>query len=226
MKNERYKENIADLKNAEERFRDYQEKYGTIALPEQTTATIGVAAEIKGQIISKEVEVGVLEKYFSNSHFELKRAKIELLELKLKYNDFNKRSNNQALTNIHDSPNDLFLPLDEIPGLALDYVRLYREVTIQEKILEFLLPQYEQAKIQEAKNTPTVQVIDPAVLPEEKAKPKRALIVILAGLFSLVLSSAAIYSEAHINYMKVNNPDRFLKLQHLINELKPRQPFK
>ena len=67
-------------------------------------------------------------------------------------------------------------------------MRLTREVEIQNTLFTFLTQQYEDAKIQEAKNTPTVQVLDKGKIPELKYKPARARIVIIGFTFSLVIS--------------------------------------
>ena len=88
-----------------------------------------------------------------------------------------KTGRNRDILNNNGTQNTrLFIPLNEAPDLGLNYIRHYREVSLQQKILEFLLPQYEQAKIQEAKDTPTVQVLDKAVTPVKRKKPKRRLL--------------------------------------------------
>ena len=63
-----------------------------------------------------------------------------------------------------------------------------RDFEIQNKVLEFLYPLYEQAKIEEQKNIPAVLVLDPAVPPEKKSSPKRTIIVLSAFLLSLFFS--------------------------------------
>ena len=190
----RYQQNIDDLHTAEENFKKFQQEYGTIALEQQTSATISAAAELKAQIIAKEVEIGVLQKSVGETHGEYVRARNELRELRRKYQEFkSEKSEFAPLDDNRADRQDLFLRLDEVPGLGLQYVRLYREVLLQEKIMEFLLPQYEQAKIQEAKDTPTVQVLDEAVKPIRKHRPKRAMIVVFFGFLSFVFSAMYIY---------------------------------
>jgi len=185
----RYFQNLDDLKVGEEKLRNFQEKYGIIALPEQTAAAITTAAELKSQIMAKEVEVGFLQTNVSEKHVKLIRAKTELKELQKKYDEFiyGKELNKNAVSRDSKS-NELFLPFEQVPDLGLQYARLYREVMMQQKLMEFLLPQYEDAKIQEAKETPTIQVLDKAVLPIKKSSPKRAIIVIVAGLLTIMIS--------------------------------------
>jgi len=187
---ERYHQNIADLHKAEDAFKQFQEKYGAIALQEQTAVTISAASDMKAQIIAKEIEIGILKKTVGTSHSEYRRAYNELYELQKKYNEFKSSPSRSELIHGDEAPSkDLFLPLDEVPDLGLQYARLYREVMLQEKIMEFLLPQYEQAKIQEVKDTPSLQVLDEAVKPFRKYRPKRAMMVLFFGFLSLILSS-------------------------------------
>lgn len=190
----RYQQNIDDLHAAEENFKKFQQEYGTVALEQQTSATISAAAELKAQIITKEVEIGVLQKSVGETHGEYVRARNELRELNRKYQEFKSEKGEYApIDDDRVDRQDLFLRLDEVPSLGLQYVRLYREVLLQEKIMEFLLPQFEQAKIQEAKDTPTVQILDEAVKPIRKHRPKRAMIVVFFGFLSCVFSVMYIY---------------------------------
>ncbi|MFQ6676861.1 MAG: GumC family protein [Fidelibacterota bacterium] len=110
----------------------------------------------------------------------------------------------QLLSNISMSQLDsltnfeFVVTMEELPSLGLVNVRLLREVEIQNRIQEVLIPQYEQAKLEESKNIPTLQVIDKPKVALNKTKPKRALIVIGATLMSLILSLTFVYSEQNI----------------------------
>ena len=213
----RYLQNIDDLHSAENALKDFQDKYGAIALPEQITATISAAAGIEGQIVAKEIELKIVEQYAGASNFEVISLKNEINALKSKFNEMNRRQRKEVSS---DKKDDIFLPLNSLPDLALKYARLYRAVKIQETIQEFLLPQYEQAKIQEVKDTPTIQVLDEAVLPIEKAKPKRALLVIFAGILSFsILFFYAVMFEKYIE-IREKNTEVYQKINSLFMLLK------
>lgn len=223
----RYQQNLEDLKSAEEEFRQFQKKYGAVALPEQTAAVIKAAAELKAEIIAKEVEIGVLGRYVSDSHANLLQAQAELSELNKKYKEFKYGENFEKDKNATiNYSKDFFLPFEDIPDIGVKYIRLFRDVTLQEKLLEFLLPQYEQAKIQEARDTPTVQVLDPAVKPERKSKPKRMLIVLFAGFMTLAVAAMVGYINVNFDHLKVTDPDRYEQINKLIHQLKPKNWFK
>ncbi|MCH7755659.1 hypothetical protein IH970_11130 [candidate division KSB1 bacterium] len=216
----RYEQNINDLKNAEEELKAFQKTYGVIALPEQTVITIETAAEINANIIAKEVEVSVLSGYVSESHSELTRAKSELTELRRKFDEMKTGRNRDILNNNGTQNTRLFIPLNEVPDLGLKYIRRYREVSLQQKILEFLLPQYEQAKIQEAKDTPTVQVLDKAVTPVKRKKPKRTIMVLLAGLLSTVFSVTGVFFVEYIRHLEANQQEDYRKVENILQSLK------
>ncbi|MFN3135279.1 MAG: GumC family protein [Candidatus Kryptonium sp.] len=178
----RYLHNIADLKAAEDTLKKFQQRYGIYYLPEQTKAAVQAAAELEAQIIAEEVKLGILQRRFGEDAPEVKSAMIQIEEMRKRLNQMKEGS--------EKSKNDmsLFMPFKDVPELGLQYLRLYRDYEIQNKLFEFIVPLYEQAKIEEQKNVPVVQVLDYAVPPEKKARPFRTLIVLAAFVSALVLS--------------------------------------
>ncbi len=216
----RYEQNLRDLKAAEEAMKKFGEKYGLIALPEQTEAMIDVMADIKSRVIQKDVEVDLLRRYIDADHPQLERAKNELYNLQQKYNELLKGSS-ISLSTIDSTATDadIIAPFYQMPELGLQYTRLLREVKLQNKLLTFLLPEYEQAKIQEARDTPTVQVLDPANIPTKKSAPKRSLIVLLAGFSILLLSIAYIWTLEYLQVYQQKDPEGASKLLEIKNVL-------
>ena len=208
----RYMQNLNDLAKAEEALRQFQEKYGMIALEEQTKVMISGLAELKALLIAKEIEASVLSLEKSNDHPDARRVQIELNELRKRYNDVKLKNPDFAADK---NNNDLYIPFGNIPDIGLQYVRLYREVKIQEMVQEFIYPQYEQAKIQEEKDTATVQILDPAVPPELKTKPKRLIMVAASMIVTFIFFSIFTLYLLQIDYLKRSNPIKY----HRINEI-------
>ncbi len=77
--------------------------------------------------------------------------------------------------------------LSQLPSLGLELGRLMRELKVQETIYTLLTSQYEQAKVNEAKENVTIQVIDYAIPPTKKSKPSTTLNVLIAGVSSIFL---------------------------------------
>jgi len=157
-------------------------------LEDQTRVTIQAASEIKAQLIAKEIEIGILEQTVGKNHSKLIKAQREHNFLKKKYREFQTKEASDL-----ENMDKLFLTFQEMPKLGLEYLRLYREVLLQEKILEFIIPQYEQAKIQEAKDTPSLQILDPAIKPIKKHRPKRAIIILFYTFLSMLATIGYLY---------------------------------
>ena len=97
----------------------------------------------------------------------------------------------------NDGATPIWITLSDFPALAMRSARLIREVEVQSKLLEILIPQYEQARMEESKNIPTLQVIDEPKVPLNKTKPKRMLIVLGAVFMAAMFSSGYVLVEYH-----------------------------
>jgi tyrosine-protein kinase Etk/Wzc len=173
---ERYQKNIADLAAAEDSLKVFQKKFGLVAMPQQMDASIKAGAELMAQLAMKEVEVGVLSRTLSAENDVVVASRMEIAELKKKIEEMNRG------TGPADGEMHILVPFRSIPDLGAEYVRKFRAVEVQYKIMQFLTPLYEQAKIEERRQTPSVIVLDRAYPAERKSRPKRSLIV-LGGMF-------------------------------------------
>jgi uncharacterized protein involved in exopolysaccharide biosynthesis len=181
----RYYKNLKELASAEDSLKAFQKYYGVIAMPEQTEATVKAAAELDAQIAMKEVQLSVLERTVTPDHPSVISTKIEIDELRKKIHQMNYPKGNPSSSEMKS-----LVPMSSIPELGAEYMRRYREVEMQYKILQFITPLFEQAKVEEQRQTPSVLVLDQAFPAERKSKPKR-LLIILGGLFVGLLGSIA-----------------------------------
>jgi uncharacterized protein involved in exopolysaccharide biosynthesis len=150
------------LASAEEDLKRYQKEHGTIALSEESRAALLAGAELESRIMGMEVQQEALRRRLGASHPVLLEMSSEIDAAKHR--------------------------LAGLPDIGLDMGRLFREVEIQTRLLAFLIPQYEQARIQEARDTPTVQTLDRARPPQRKYAPRRMFIVGGAMASSLVIA--------------------------------------
>jgi uncharacterized protein involved in exopolysaccharide biosynthesis len=95
-----------------------------------------------------------------------------------------------------------------------DYIAKYREFKYQETLFELFARQYEMARLDESREAPLVQVVDPATPPEWKSKPKRALTAALAAVVSFVLLVFFVVAR-HFWRQAAQRPDRAAKLHAL-----------
>jgi len=213
----RLNQNENNLEKAELDLKIFQEKTGIIDLVAQLSSTMQMSAQAYNSIfdaytelyakkIETETQLAVakttlsinnptlmqLEKLLNEQTFQLEQLMIEL-DAKLQY-----LLSSITPTQVDNIPNIEFsVSFNSLPSLGLENARLIREVKMQSTIQEILIPQYEQAKLEETKNIPTLQLIDKPKVAINKAKPKRALIVIGSTLMSILVSFTFVYAGHH-----------------------------
>ena len=196
----RYTQNISDLRSAEESLYKFQKKYGIVAVPEQLEVTVKAAAEIESQLIKKEMESFFIKQQYGENSPQYGGSLAEINLLKKKVQEL------KNSTNLSSTSNVLF-PFKEMPNIAIEYLRNYREVEIQQSVLEIVMPMYEQAKVEEQKSMPTVMVIDKAVSPQIKSGPHRVFIILMFGaLFLFLFISLVFIANSSINNLNHSNP--------------------
>jgi len=167
------------LANAELALKRTQESTGLIKLDEQGKVLIEAVAQLRAQIAAKEVQVGAMRTFATSSNPDLMRTEQELVGLREQLRKTEKHGAR--------AEGDIFVPTGRVPEAGLEYVRRLRELKYQETLFELLVKQLEIAKIDEAKDAPVMQIIDKATTPDKKSKPKRAVIVLAAGMVAGVL---------------------------------------
>lgn len=165
------------LISVENKISDFMENNNIINIEGQLTEEVEKAADMQARIMAEEVELDVMKTRLTSSE-TIVNSEVGLKILKDKYDEFFS----------HPGTGGAFISLDNVPEIQKKYSRLKRKEVYFSKLLEYLAPQYEQAKIQELRDVPTIQVIDWATRPEWKSKPKRAYIVILSLLVSFMVS--------------------------------------
>lgn len=157
-----------NLAKAEIVARQALDKGGLSNVDAQGRALIENTARLRGQISVKEVQISAMRGYAAEHNPDLIKAQQELVALK------------NQLTQMEGSSGTRQVSNDQ--GSGLDNLRLLRDLKYYETIYEMLAKQFEMAKIDEAKDSTLIQVLDVAIEPDHKSKPKRAMIVILATL--------------------------------------------
>lgn len=166
------------LDGAELAMKQMQEKTGVIQLEGQSKAILGAEAELRAQIAAKEVELSAMKSFATEQNPEYRRTAqvIVSLQAQLVKLDRNNPAGDEELST-----------KGEIPAVAVEYAHKLRDLKYFEKLFEFMTQQVLVAKIDEAKDTAIIQIVDKALTPEKKSKPKRALIVILVTILALVV---------------------------------------
>jgi len=164
-----------NLTKAEEAARKAMDKGGLVQVEGQGRAIIENTARLRGQITVKQVEIGAMRTFATDNNPDLQLAQQELDSMKRELARIEGTSRSES-GNVREH---------DISGI--DSVGLLRNVKYQETVYELLAKQYELAKIDEAKDSAVVQVMDKAIVPDRKSKPKRALIVLLSAFAALFI---------------------------------------
>jgi len=214
----RYQQNLSELREAEEGLVEFQEKYGILELETQLTAMVETLGQLKAELVAIEVQTNIAKSSLSEDAATVRQLEIQKAELEKSYADLIRKTDQRL-----ENPGELFIPeageifppLMELPQLGAEYVRRFREVTVQNRIYELIYPQYEQKKLDLQDVFSGIVVIDEAAVPEYKHSPKRAIIVIAGFLFSLIFAFFSISYSEFIRKGQLSGSKDFEKYQEL-----------
>jgi uncharacterized protein involved in exopolysaccharide biosynthesis len=173
-----------DLDRAQKEFSVFSSRNSTLDIKEQAKTMVEAAATLQGQLIAAQSELSGLETIYTSSNVRVRALKARIAQLQTQINKMGGTATPFQPTE-EGSESDKtygFPSIRQLPLLGVQYADLFRHVKVQEAIFEVLTKQYELAKVQEAKETPSVRVLDSANMPEKKASPPRLLLAIV-GMF-------------------------------------------
>lgn len=204
----------ADLEEAEKEFGKFASRNSTFDVKEQSKAIVGAGAQLEGQIIAAQAELEGLQQTYTDDNVRVRAVKARINSLK---RDLAKIGGTGEESEGSLAPGGLSPSVRQLPIVGVQWADLYRRSKIQETVFELLTQQYEIAKIEEAKEIPTVKVIDVADYPERKSWPPREIIVTLGTLLSLAGAIAWFKIKASWKVLPADNPkkQRTLKLARL-----------
>jgi len=168
----------ADLKKAEDELKSFAQQNKIVQVDSQAKASIEGIAKLKAEIASREVQLSVLRTYQTDESQEVKALLTGIRKLQQETGKLSgSGTGGEGIPSIGN-----------VPGVGLEYARRMRDLKVQEAVFEQLTKQYEIAKLNEAKDSSTIQVLDSAVVPFQKSKPKRSLMVMLATVTAFFCS--------------------------------------
>ena len=183
-----------NLDAAAQDFSVYASKTGTLDLPSQTKAMVDSEATLQGQLVAAQSELEGLEQIYTDNNIRIRSLRARIAGLKQHVENM---SGNKADLNSDQSPIAGDFPsIRKLPLVGVRWANLYREAKTQEAVYELLTQEYEFAKIQEAKEIPTVNVLDAALLPEERSFPPRLVIIVLGAFLSLLMAGGFVVGAA------------------------------
>lgn len=179
------------LAGAQEALSEFSSSHTAIDLKEQARATVESQAKAEGELIAARSELDSLRQIYGDDNVRVHTAEARIASLK---HALDKMGGSpaplQAVTVADSDSPPPYLPLRQVPRLAVPYANLYREVQVQETVYNLLTQQYEIARIQEAKDVPVVNIIDAPGIPEKKSFPPRTVLTL--GLTTVAIIFACL----------------------------------
>ncbi|MEO0115364.1 MAG: GNVR domain-containing protein [candidate division WOR-3 bacterium] len=211
----RLRQTEKDLAAAEDSLRKFKEKHRTVALDEEMKSAIEIIAKLKSEQVIREIQRGAFASANdeNNPYILNLDQQIKAIEKQLSAIEFGTKSKNR-----NEFGAGFSIPFCQLPQLSLELARLTRNFKVQEAIYELLTQSYEQAKLLELRDTPTVQILDVAAPPEKKSWPKRSLIVSFTFVLSLAASVLLAFILEYDEDVR-QNPDRHLEFINFRNQL-------
>lgn len=201
---ERLKAVQTDLENAEKDFSEFASKNRAIDIKEQGKAMVEAAASLEGQLIAARSELEGLRRIYTNNNVRVRATQARIDELQNQLEKLGGKG--EATTAGSNSEGDRLYPsLRKLPLLGVTFADLYRRTRVQEAVFEALTQQYELAKVQEAKETPSVKVLDEARVPEKKSFPPRLVIMFLSTF--LAFAFAVVYLLSRTRWDEIDSSD-------------------
>ncbi len=202
-----------DLRNAEDALTQFQKENKAIKLDEQAKSTIDAIARLKGELAKREVDLGVLLSVQTERNPQVQAQRESITQLQEQLRMLEQTPTAQKVSG------DIFIPTSEMPDLTVRYARLMRDFKVQEALYEVLTREYEVARVNEARDSSTIQVLDEAVPPDQKSKPRRGLIVLL-GTFAF--GFGGILLSYFLEWAKKMSPEDLERLKAVKQSLRIR----
>lgn len=190
----------AELDDSSRKLADFASKNVALDIPEQAKATLTAAARGQAELIAAQSELEGLRQIYTDNNFRVRGLQARISELRQQV-DVQQKGDAR--------PDSMMSWIKKLPQLGVGWAEYYRTATINEAVYEALTKQYEFAKVQEAKETTSVSVLDPPSWPERKSFPKGSYFL-LGGLLLSTLGACS-YIVAMDSYRRVD-PDHPVKM--------------
>ena len=170
-------------------FALFASQNAAVDIPSQAKAMVSAGAELQAQLIVAESELKGLQQIYTARNSKARAMQARVDELHRQADKFGGKDVDPAKDSSL-AQSELYPSVRQLPLLGIKYLDLFRRTKIDDAVFELLTKEYEVAKIQEAREIPSAQVLDVATVPERKSFPHR-LLIMLGGAFLGFLLAAA-----------------------------------
>jgi uncharacterized protein involved in exopolysaccharide biosynthesis len=212
-----------ELDQASKEFSQFASKNTTIDIKEQGKAMVDAAATLMGELIAAESELKGLEQIYTPNNVRVRSVQARISELRKQLEKMGGKEG--AETDRAATGGDSMYPsIRKLPLLGVTYADLYRRTRIQEAVYETLTQEDELAKVQEAKETPSVKVLDAARIPEKKSFPPRLLIMFVCTFLALSGGSVLVLGKSRWEEVDAQDPGKVFA-QEVFQTMNARMPW-
>jgi uncharacterized protein involved in exopolysaccharide biosynthesis len=213
-----------DLESAEKNFSEFATKNTALDIPTQGKAMIEAAATLEGQLIAAETELQGLKQVYADGNIRVRSAQARVDELRRQFEkNLGGKSGDPDRANAQ-SQQSLYPSIRQLPALGVGYADRFRNTRIQEVVFQTLTQEYELAKVQEAKETPSVKVLDSPDVPGKRSFPPRLVIIALGTMLAIAGSVTWVFSKRAWDETEQGDPQKILA-QEVMHSVLARLPW-
>jgi Capsule polysaccharide export protein len=191
------------MDNLETRIKQFQDKYGVIDVQALATEQISVLAQMRSQLILKEIEIANYKKVAQIDDPQLQNLNGERESLLSKIKELESGVSNSGSSKIMPSQK-------EIPAIAFEYEKLERDMMVQTEVYKLLTQQYELAKLNANGQDPVFQILELAEVLDQPSEPNRKKILVITFVLSFVMAIIGVFLMRSVHNLK-NNPEIIAK---------------
>jgi uncharacterized protein involved in exopolysaccharide biosynthesis len=199
-----------DLDAAEKDFSNFASNKGAIDIPAQGKAMVEAAAILEGQLIAAQSELEGLRQIFTDQNVRVRSTQARIEELRQQLGKLAGKAEDVAIDGAGKGSDTPYPTLRQLPILGVPYADKLRRLKVQEIVFETLTKQYELAKVEEAKEVPSVKELDAPVVPEHRSFPPRLLIVFFGTVVGMVAGMMWVLGQARWRDMDSQDPGKVL----------------
>lgn len=192
-----------EVQEATKNLSEFSSRNATFDPQDQSKAMLDSAALLEAQLIAAKSELSGLQQIYTGQNVRVRTLQAHISGLEQQLNAFGGKDYKGSTTL---DPDSLYPSVRQLPVLGREYAELYRRAKVGEAVFMLLTESYEMAKVQEAKDTPSVKILDAPRLPEKPDWPPRALFALGGTLLGLLCAASWILWADYWSNVDPNDP--------------------
>lgn len=207
---------VAEVENAlavaAESLKSFQTRHKVVTVDDETKAAIEAYAKLKSQAYLKQAELDAVKDIASpdNPYFINLQRTVRAFSDQLRQLEQGSSAGGFGV--------GFGVSFEHLPAVAAEFARRYRDYEILEETYAMLYQQYEYARVLEARDTPTLTVLDYAVPPQRHSFPRRSIITIAAFIFSLLWGISLALMVEYFDHLRATKPEEYERWRSLGKE--------